>query len=155
MELLPDFNPSISVINHDTIPYFIALQKSNVSRIFVNSKGGDILSAIHIAEICHTPLIVIKAISSSAVMTLLIKPQFRFVLPSGFLFLHPLTCNKSCLNDEEFDLFLDFKSKLPHLLSESNPQYSTLTFETWLKGRCFSDNELQNLFSFSLAKLDF
>jgi len=121
MELLPDFKPSISVINHDTIPYFIALQKLNVNRIFVNSKGGDILSAIHIAEICHTPLIVIKAISSSAVMTLLIKPQFRFVLPSGFLFLHPLTCNKS----------------------------------SWLKGRCFSDNELQNLFSFSLAKIDF
>lgn len=121
----------------------------------MNSKGGDILSAIHIAEICHTPLIVIKALSSSAVLTLLIKPQFRFVLPSGFLFLHPLTCNKSCLNDEEFDLFLDFKSKLPHLLSERNPQYSPLTFETWLKGRCFSDNELQNLFSFSLAKLDF
>ena len=86
-------------------PYFFEsfLQKSNVNRIFVNSKGGDILSAIHIAEICHTPLIVIKAISSSAVMTLLIRPQFRFVLPSGFLFLHPLTCNKSCLNDEEFD----------------------------------------------------
>ena len=155
MNLLPEFTPSISVINPDTISYFITLQNSNVNRVFVNSKGGDILSAIHIAEICHTPLIVIKAISSSAVMSLLIEPQFRFVLPSGFLFLHPLTCNKSCLTDEEFDLFLSFKSKLPHLLSERNPQFSPSTFETWLKGRCFSDTELLNLFSFSLAKLDF
>lgn len=142
--------PEIKHINVLQFKDFKQNQILGHKAFIVNSKGGDIFWTFKMAEICDSFLIVKKAISASALLTLIVDPSYRYVLPDGFLLLHPLSTNKQSLSSSDYDNFVHNKQRLPTFLNERNPTIPSAIFKTWLKGRCFTASELVSLFDFKL-----